>query len=558
MTTDTWRSKVSQPQYKMKIVRDVMIPTRDGTRIACDLYLPEAAGRFPALLSYSLYGKDVQHFVGGRAPLSPLKGNGGQEAGDSEYFVTRGYAHVIADARGAGDSEGVFCYQGVKEQEDGSDIIEWMAQQPWCDGNCGMFGMSYFAVIQYMVAAQQPPHLKTIVPYEALTDRYRQSTYHGGLMNVGFWEQWWGHTSVGKMPPLSHEDLSEEEIKRRVAALMETPEVRSSPFLHLTLKHREKNPLLFSWMLEPFDGPFYWKRSPYRMLDRIKIPTFLATRWSSWPVHLAGAFEAYEGINAPKKLMLMETESLLGPLRPWADHHDLLLRWYDHWLKGIDTGYMDEPPIHLLIKGKNISRHENEWPLARTRWTKAFLGPGESLGFTPPVQDGVATFQNDPDLPLHRAATGVVFSSVPFDIETEVTGPVALYFYASLDRDDASWIITLRDVAPDGSYRVLTKGWQRASHRELDQEKTRPYRPYHRHLRKDAIAAGEIVEYAVEIRETSNVFKPGHRLALEIKGQETAVDDPMWIHVCNPYKTVHTIHFGPKWPSHLLLPVIPD
>ena len=339
MRGESWREQVSQPRFGMKIVRDVMISTRDGTKLACDIYMPDEPGEYPALLSYSHYGKDIQKVTGKRFPLNPLKGNGGLEAGDSEYFVTRGYVHVVADARGSGDSEGRYNYQGPKEQEDGYDIIEWMAEQDWCDGNVGMFGMSYFAVIQYMVAAQQPPHLKTIVPYEGLTDRYRQSTYHGGLFNEGFWHQWWGHVSVGHWMPLAYDRLSEDEIDRRVQEAMKTPEVEASPQLYINLKYPEKNPLLFDWLLEPLDGPFYWERSPYRMFDRIKVPCFFATRWSSWEVHLAGAFEAYLGVDVPKKLLLMETESLLGPLRPWTDHHDLLLRWYDHWLKGNDTGF---------------------------------------------------------------------------------------------------------------------------------------------------------------------------------------------------------------------------
>ena len=447
MTNARWRAQVSQPQYAMRVERGVTIPARDGTRLACDVYLPDSPGRFPALLSYSHYGKDIQRIGATRAPLSPLKGNGGLEAGDSEYFVQRGYVHVIADARGSGDSEGTYCYQGTKEQEDGYDIIEWMARQPWCTGNCGMLGMSYFAVIQYMVAAQQPPHLKAIAPYEALTDRYRQSVYHGGLLNEGFWHQWWGHVSVGTLRPLSFDYLRSDEIRARVDQLMRTEEIRSSPYLYITLKYPEKNPLLFGWLLEPFDGPFYWQRSPNRMFERIRIPTFLATRWSSWAVHLAGAFEAFERIDAPKKLMVMETESPLGPLRPWTDHHDVLLRWYDHWLKQIDTGFMDEAPIQLLIKGRNAWRDEKEWPLARTRWSKLYLAADNALAEQPNAQLGYATFENDPNFPLTAHPPGVTFMTPPMNEDTEVTGPVALHLHATLDRDDATWVVTLRDVA---------------------------------------------------------------------------------------------------------------
>jgi predicted acyl esterase len=558
MQDEKWRSQVSQPTHAMRVERGVTIVARDGTRLACDVYRPEAPGRYPALLSYSHYGKDLQRVSGKRAPLSPLIGNGGLEAGDSEYFVSRGYVHVIADARGSGDSAGEYCYQGKNEQTDGYDIIEWMASQPWCDGNCGMLGMSYFAVMQYMVAAQQPPHLKAIVPYEALTDRYRQSVYHGGLLNEGFWHQWWGHVSVDGMRPLSYGTLSEDEIAERVAALMETPEVRHSPYLHIQLKYPRKNPLLFGWLLEPFDGPFYWERSPNRMFDRITIPTFLATRWSSWAVHLAGAFEAYEGIDAPKKLLVMETESKLGPLRPWTDHHDLILRWYDHWLKGIDTGFMDEPPIRLLIKGKNVYRDEHEWPLARTEWTRWHLAHDGALSRDRPAERGSASFDNDPDLAPGQLPPGVTFQSAAFESETEVTGPVALHFSATLDQADATWVVTLRDIAPDGTSRTLSKGWLRASQRALDGARSKPYRPYQAHTQKETLPPGTSHAYAIEIRETSNVFLPGHRLAIDIKGQDSTAEDPIWVHTCNALPTRHRIEFGGPVDAFILLPVIPS
>ena len=556
-TQEAWHAQVSQPTHTMRVMRGVCITARDGTALACDVYLPQQAGRYPALLSYSHYGKDLQRVTGKRSPLSPLIGNGGLEAGDSEYFVQRGYVHVIADARGSGDSQGEFCYQGAKEQEDGYDIIEWMAAQPWCDGNCGMLGMSYFAVMQYMVAAQQPPHLKAIVPYEALTDRYRQSTYHGGLLNEGFWHQWWGHVSVDGMTPLSFDKHNAEEIQRRVQALMQTPEIQRSPYLHIQLKYPKKNPLLFDWLLHPLDGPLYWERSPNRMFDRIKIPTFLVTRWTSWAVHLAGAFEAYAGIDAPKKLLIMETESTLGPLRPWTDHQDLILRWYDHWLKGRDTGMMDEPPIRLLIKGRNTYRDEHEWPLARTRWTPYYLGAEGTLSTQAPREAGSATFDNHPDLPPGRPPVGITFQSAPFEVATEVTGPVSLSFTADISQADATWIVTLRDVGPDGSSRTLTKGWLRASHREIDPARSTPYRPYHPHTACETLEPGQAYTYAIEIRETSNVFLPGHRLALDIKGQDSTAEDPIWVHTCNALPTRHTVHFGPDAPSHLLLPVIP-
>jgi predicted acyl esterase len=377
------------------------------------------------------------------------------------------------------------------------------------------------------------------------------------VLNEGFFHQWWGHVSIGTMQPLIYDYLSKEEVSRRVAALMQTPEVQESPYLHIQLKYPEKNPLVFDFLVQPHDGPYYWERSAYTMMDRIKIPVLLMARWSGWPIHLAGAFQAWEGLATTKKMMIMETKETSGPRRPWRDHQDIILRWYDHWLKGNDTGFMDEPPIRLLIKGKNEYRDEQEWPLARTKWTKMYLGPNGTLSLSRAVTEGSGSFKNDPDLPPNQHAPGITFTSAPFDVPTEMTGPVALYVHARLDQTDATWIVTVRDVAPDGTSRTVTKGWLRASQRELDVEKSRPYQPYQKHARRETLEPGQSYEFAVEIRETSNVFLPGHRIALDIKGQDTTAEDPIWVHTCNAIPTTHTVQFGGKFDSYLLLPVIP-
>ena len=273
-----WRTRLSGPEHAVYEERDRFVAMRDGVRLAVDIFRPESPGRFPALVSFSPYGKDIQKITEVQRPLNPRYGNGGQEAGDTGYFVERGYVHVVADTRGAGDSGGTYDNYGPREQDDGYDLIEWIAAQPWCDGNVGMLGMSYFAVVQHLIAATQPPHLKAIAPYEAYTDRYRHSVYHGGIFNEGFFHQWWGHVSIGTLRPPIYGILSDNEIADRVAALMRTPEVEGNPYLHIQLKYPEKNPLLFDFMLQPFDGPYYWERSACTMLIASKAPCSLLPR----------------------------------------------------------------------------------------------------------------------------------------------------------------------------------------------------------------------------------------------------------------------------------------
>ena len=153
---------------------------------------------------------------------------------------------------------------------------------------------------------------------------------------------------------------------------------------------------------------------------------------------------------------------------------------------------------------------------------------------------------------------GVSFQTAPFEAPVEVTGPVAFYFSATLDQADATWVVTVRDLAPDGTSRTLTKGWLRASQRALDEEKSVPHRPYQRHSAQEALDPGRSYAYAMEIRETSNVFAPGHRLVLDIKGQDSTAEDPIWVHTCNATSTTHTIEFGGSAESYLLLPIIPN
>jgi uncharacterized protein len=553
---DDWMKKVSQPQYGIRVEKDVFITTRDGVRLAADVYRPDAMGEFPALLAMSPYGKDVQKLPSPRAPLNPIRGNGGQEAGDTDFFVSRGYIHVIVDSRGSGDSEGLYPFYGFEEQKDGYDAVEWIAAQPWCNGNVGMIGMSYFGILQFLVAAQNPPHLKAIFPYEASTDRYRHQFYHGGIMNM-FYMQWWDHVSVGGQLPRSLRE-NPAEMKKIAKEMMENEEIATHVPLYCSLKYPEKNGPLFEGITHPFDGPYFWEVSPYTKFDGIKIPCYMASRWSAWPIHLPGAFAAYNGIDAPRKMMIMETEYPSGPIRPWSDDHDIILRWYDHWLKGNDTGIMDEPPIKLFIKGKNEWRYEHEWPLKRTRWTKLYLGENRSLSLEPPAgEDQTDSFDNKPWPTPRDTIPSLSYRSEPLPEDMEVTGPAAFYLYASIDQADTTWIVSINDVAPDGSMRLVTKGWLKASHRALDDKRSKPYQPFHPHLESIPVIPGAIEEYAIEIRETSNVFQAGHRIEFVIRAQDAPAEDAIWHHLCNMKQTRHTVYRQSGKASHILLPVVP-
>ena len=240
---------------------------------------------------------------------------------------------------------------------------------------------------------------------------------------------------------------------------------------------------------------------------------------------------------------------------PLSDEYNAeVLRWYDHWLKGIDTGIMDEPPIRFWVNGRAEWRTEREWPLARTRWTKLYLHRWQGLSFEPEETPGKpdAFVQQPPD--ETDELESVMYVSERLEHDTEVTGPVACVLYAAIDQDDTNWFVSIRDVAPGGKEVELTKGFITASHRALDETRSTPYEPYHPHTEARPVAAGEVTEYAIALAPMSNVFKAGHRIKLVISSMDHARarnyelapeslgrTHAPW-HLCSSMTTLHKIH----------------
>jgi predicted acyl esterase len=556
---------------KMKVEKNIYVKMRDGIKLACDIYRPDGDGKFPALLAMSPYGKD------GQALKIPPKPFGGEyahmEAGDTQFFVSRGYVHVINDVRGSGYSEGKYDMFSKNEQEDGYDLVEWIAQQPWCNGNVGMVGISYYAVIQYLVASQQPPHLKAIFPHDGWGDMYRDVSHHGGILMHGWLRNWvqGGNILAWNAIPASKTLYSEEELTERVEKMKSNNVINKCPTLYNVLLFPQYKPTLFDWLVNEFDGPYYWERSAYTKYGKIRVPTFLGSEMHHYPVvmHLPGAFSAYTGINAQKKLVIRPSV----PERPFHEFHDDIVAWYDYWLKGIDTGIMDEPPIKIWVRGANEWKYGHDWPLSETNWTDYYLAPSQSLikGNAPTTKETPDTFDHKPVLPLIMDSffldpkpEHLSYTTEALNEEVEVIGPITLYLYSAITSDDADFIVKLKDVSPDGAEFILSRGLLRASHREIDKEKTTPWQPYHPHTRATPVTPGEINEYRIEIRPIANLFRKGHKIKLEIwpcDFPSDAVDYtllyPTWNHLSYDKETSYKIYHGPQYPSRLLLPLIP-
>lgn len=511
----------SEPRYEIQNDWNQAIAVRDGTKLLLDVYRPRMPGeKFPALCSFSPYTRQLQR---DSAPI------GQNEAGITEFWVPRGYAHVIVDVRGSNGSEGNWDMWGPEEQKDMVDIIEWVAQQPWCNGKVGMMGCSYFAMTQNLAAEQQPPSLKAIFPYDALTDVYRDLYFPGGMPHYGFASIWFSDVTFlnfwsGRNPNTASMTKQFETI--------------------LGVKY-------------PLDGPYYWERTAWRNLHKIQIPVYFGCHWTFFNLHLRGSFEAWQDTGNITKRMLIGPTPL--PQRQYANYHMEALRWYDHFLKDMDTGVLEGVPIHLWIEGEDVWRDEHEWPLARTEWTDFYLGGtmgNGTLADTPPL-DGEQSLDYDP--------TGEqwiwgnprwVYRSEALHQPLEVTGPIQFNLVMASTAEDTDWIVILQDEAPDGSIRELTRGWLRSSHRAIDSERSRTNRPWHPHDAVQPLTPNKPEELAIEVIPTSNLFQQGHRIRLEIANCDSLVQNYFWYKRTLPFAARNTILQG-RGKSRLILPVIP-
>ena len=357
-----WRELISQPKYKVKVDRDIYVPMRDGVRLGVNVFRPDARGKFPALLAMSGYGKEEMELLLPPQPLAKSAvWDGNIEAGDFNDIVPRGYVHIIGDVRGTGRSEGQF---PSDEGKDCYDLIEWAAQQPWCNGNVGMVGYSYFSMTQMQAAIQQPPHLKCIAISHVIADLYRDGNYHGGVLSLMGYGVWYGrHGTSGfaanNAVSMVQKTLPKEEFERRRQELLNHPDINHYPNLYHLLLYPQKNPWFFDSLMNPYDGPMYQEASFYTHFDKVKIPVHVVGKLSHEDM---GYWTAYQGVKTPKKLLVKPN----GPEeRPWREDLEVLIRWYDHWLKDLDTGMMEEPPIKYFVMGENKYRYTEGVAAAR-------------------------------------------------------------------------------------------------------------------------------------------------------------------------------------------------
>ncbi|MEM2273377.1 MAG: CocE/NonD family hydrolase [Candidatus Bathyarchaeia archaeon] len=559
--------KWSKPVYKVKEERDIYITMSDGTKICLDVFRPDDEGCFPALVAWGGYGKDLQSIDIPPQPWESYMFNHDVEVPDIKFFVKRGYAVVIPDPRGIGKSEGVWKMPFSREEvQDCYEIIEWAARQSWCDGNLGMIGLSYFGTIQLLVAALQPPHLKAICPWECHYNWYDRN-YPGGILTTFLWV-WESEVPFRKAKPYSIELYSEEDLKRKVRERLEDPDIKNNPYFYQFLKPWENggwpqsHPCFFDVILHPTDGTFWHERwAIASIVNRIKIPVYFGGPWylTAYTVGLIKSF--LECTSPHKKLIFFPSEFKLPKLPELKEE---ILRWYDYWLKGVDTGIMEEPPIKIFVMGVNKWRYEHEWPLARTRWTKLYLKCFNKLEPEPEEEENLP-----PDAFVHKPPTvsteiqSLTYITRPLASPLEITGQIVTYIYASIDQEDAAFYATLYDVSPDGHKTAVSNGCLKASHRIIDETKSKPWQPCYLHSSPQPIRPGEINLYPIEMEAKSYVFFPEHRIQLEITSWKPLPSVhhhkmQLMLTLPNTRPTTYKIYRDAKHQSHILLPIISE
>ncbi len=517
-----------------KLDENVYVTMRDGIKIAVDIFSPKAEGRYPTLLSMSPYIKEIQQ--------QPPELTHDIEAGATGFFVPEGYVHIVTQIRGTGFSQGQYNFLDIKQQQDGYDLVEWIARQPWCNGSVGMLGDSYFAMIQYLVAAQQPPHLKCIAPYDGCTDPYRNFCYQGGIFNTRFLGMWgselvrqgfWPGPIEGKVPPAN---------------------------------------IFNDWASHSEDGPYYWERAAWTKLDRIKASMLSIVPRS--PLHLNSQLSAYNHIKVPKKLLIVP------PSRGHANIHfirnralhEQLLRWYNYWLKGMETGIMNEPEIAIFDSGTLQWRYENEYPLARTKWTKFYFHSNPAGPATKPLYGLISRELPDKEdsdkyvMPeclgqLYAGKPMLAYTTPPLPEDLRVWGPLSATLYGSTTSLDTAWFVKLGEVGVDGEVKLLAEGNLKASFREVDETKSKPGQPFHPFQNPVRPEPNQVYKYQIEIQPLFHTFKAGHKIWVQIASLDLGYQlqlHTVYTFEMMPFPAENVIHHDSEYPSHLLLPVIPD
>ncbi|WP_116947215.1 CocE/NonD family hydrolase [Jiangella endophytica] len=551
-TTGREYRNLSEATHHMVGQRDVGIPMRDGTVLLADVRRPAAGGRFPALLAAAPYPRQLQDLG---APAGVI------EAGASDFWVPRGYVHVIANLRGTVGSGGTWGIFDDQERRDLYDLVEWVAAQPWCDGTVGMIGISYYAMTQLAAASQRPPHLKAVFPFDVTVSLW-DAAYHHGLFSNAFITPWLRTLGVlsahgdavyrGPVADLLRRVFAAPSVHRRFADTGGETVVRTlRAAARLPYPDHPWNDLLNSIAVDHPTRDEWWdERDVAPLLADVDIPVYLGSEWTNVPLHLPGAFAAWDALAANPNVRM----GILGEHGlpwPWESMHVEALAWFDQWLKDRDTGTLEGPPIRYWLPGADEWHTSDVWPPVADPTELALNADGTLGGSERPGDRLYAT----PDRTGPGVPDVLAWTSGPLSTDVDLVGHGELQLSASSSATDTAWIALLQDVAPDGTATDVTQGWLRAGLREVDDAASTLGRPVLPQRHVDPVPPGESVRYRIPLVAGARRFARGHRIRLALTSDDTSRNAHAMLkftHTPVGTGTVNTVHST----SRLLVPVL--
>jgi hypothetical protein len=573
----------SETRDGMRIDWDVPIKMDDGVVLRADVFRPVAQGQYPVIMNHGPYAKGLSFQEGFKSawdrmvaahpdvPAGSTNKYQNWEAVDPEKWVRDGYACVRVDSRGSGRSPGYLDVWSPRETQDFASCIEWAGRQPWSNGKVGLSGISYYAMNQWQVATLQPEHLAAICVWEGAADFYRDVYRHGGIVNM--MPIRWYPRQVASV---------QHGVGDRGAKSLITGEPVAGPET-LTEDELKKNrcDLEADVLSHPLDDEFYKSRTPD--WSKVTVPLLSASNWGGQGLHPRGNNEGY--IRAASKQKWLECHGLGHWPHFYTDYGRLLQKkFFDYFLKGEQNGWDKQPSVQLNIRHPDetfVIRHEREWPIARTQWTRFFLHPADRTLHRVGAREATS-------ITYETTSEGITFITPPLEHDIEITGPIAAKLFVSSETSDADLFVTvrvfdraLREVTFMGALDPRTpiaQGWLRASQRKLDPALSRPYRPYHAHDEKQPLTPGEIYELDIEVWPTCIVAPAGYRVAVTVGGRDFEQPGPgielphafykftgvgPFFHnhpkdrPADIFATRNTLHFDAQHQPYILLPVIP-
>ena len=517
--TQTEQVQITDGMY---IEWDVAIDMDDGLQLRADIFRPTGAGPYPVLLSHGPYAKGASFQTGYAATWDRLAADYPEvtrnttnkyqnfEVVDPERWVPHGYGCIRVDSRGAGRSPGYLNPLSARETQDLRDCIEWAGTLPWCNGKVGLAGISYYAQNQWQVAATQPPHLAAMSVWEGGSDWYREHARHGGILST-FGQQWYENIVAPMQYGRGTKGLS-NPVTGQLASGDVTLDEQT-----LAANRIDYGALIAAHVLDDDTT-----RERGAELEKVSVPLLSAANWGGQGLHLRGNVEGFLRAASTQKWLEVHGRE------HWAEFYtdygvELQRRFFDHFLLGKDNGWAEQPALLLNVRhadGTFTRRAEQSWPLPNTRFTKLYLDK-DTLTATPGDAGNVE---------FDASEGAVTFSTEPLEHETEITGPLAARLFVSSSTTDADLFLVVRAFGRQGdevifqgaldSYSALSKGWLRASQRQLDPVLSTPYRPYHTHDEIQPLTPGETYQLDIEIWPTCVVLPRGYRVALTVRGTD--------------------------------------